>query len=162
MQMTAHSEKIAKSATVSAPDWVMLHQLCAEYWLRLDRVLERPVAELYAEDGEMKIGTLEKRGRAALAEYFASRIASEEDLGRLTRHVMSSFFVEADGPDAATVRSTVLVFSGEGTLPLPSAPPSSIGDFTDQCVRCADGQWRFARRYARVAFVGAGAASFVR
>lgn len=147
---------------LSPSDWTMLHQLCAEYWLRLDRILEQPVDELYIEDGEMQIGTLEKRGYAALAEYFSSRIAAEAANGRLTRHVMSSFFVELDGPDTAIVRSTVLVFSGSGALPLPSALPSSIGDFTDQCVRCTDGQWRFARRLGRPVFVGAGAASFVR
>ena len=161
MHQTKSSATAAGSGVVAPADWIMLHQLCAEHWARVDRVSDRPPHELYTEDGAMLIGSLDKRGHAAIAAYFVTRFAGEDESGRRTRHVTSGLLVEADGPDAAMLRSTVLVFSGTGPLPMASAPPSSIGDFTDRCVRSSDGSWRFARRYARILFTGAGAAPHV-
>ncbi len=161
MQQAAFSENDLNLAP-SISDWVMLHQLTAKYWSRVDRTSDRPVHELYTEDGEMLIGTLEKRGQAEIAQFFADREIAEATVGRRTRHIMSGFFVEADGLDAAILRSTILVFAGVGELPLASAPPSSIGDFIDRCVRCSDGNWRFAQRHGRIVFAGANAAPFAR
>jgi hypothetical protein len=147
---------------VSAEDLLSLMHLAAEYWLRADGVRRLPVGELFADSGVLVLGSLRLSSRNAIESFFAQREAAQQASGRVTRHVATNHVATVIGPDRARMRSTVLVFSGEGSLPLPSAAPSGIADFEDICVRTPTAGWQFEERLGRTVFIGAGAPSFAR
>jgi SnoaL-like domain len=149
-------------AWVSPEDLLSLMQLAADYWLRADGVRRLPVGELFADSGVLVLGSLRLSGRHAIESFFAQREAAQQASGRVTRHVATNHVATVIGPGRARMRSTVLVFSGEGSLPLPSAPPSGIADFQDICVRTAAAGWLFEERLGRSVFIGTGAPSFAR
>jgi hypothetical protein len=140
---------------------IALQQLCAAYWFCADQWSEG-IGELFMEDGTLTLGSLVLTGRAAIEKFFRERAASMRTSGRTTRHAAGNFLVTAVEDERATVRSTVLVFSGTGARPLPAAAPSGIADFTDVCVRDASGRWQFASRVGRTVFIGTEAPSFAR
>lgn len=146
---------------VAPTDLMSLIHLAAEYWTRADGVRNLPVAELFTESGVLVLGSLRLTGRASLESFFQQRAATNSASGRVTRHVAASHVATVAGVDRAHVRSTVLVFSGEGPLPLPSCAPSGIADFEDICVRTGTG-WLFEQRAGSTVFIGAGAPSFAR
>ena len=144
---------------VQPTDLLSLIQLAAEYWTRSDGVRNLPVCELFTESGVLVLGSLRIAGRESIDSFFQQREAAQRASGRVTRHIAANHIATVAGPNRALVRSTVLVFSGEGSLPLPSAAPSGIADFEDNCVLTAEGGWLFEQRVGRTVFIGAGAPS---
>jgi len=140
---------------------VALQQLCAAYWLCADD-LTPGIEMLFTDDGELTLGSLALTGRPAIRGFFRQREETMRTAGRTTRHAACTFLVTPTADGRATIRSTVLVFSGTGALPLPAAAPSGIADFTDVCVRNDAGHWQFASRVGRTVFIGAEAPSFAR
>jgi len=147
---------------ITSETWCAIQALNSEYWRRVDRTSDEAVADLYVEHGRMQIGTLDVHGRGAIADFFAHRNAQERANDRTTRHLASNVLVELQREDRCRVLSTVAVMAGFGDWPMTSQPPSTVGDFEDVVVRGADGIWRYEKRYARICFSGANAASFAR
>lgn len=147
---------------VPASELPALVQLASEYWTRADGVRHLPVGELFVEAGVLVLGSLRLAGRTAIETFFQEREAAQRATQRVTRHFAASTIATVAGPGRAFVRSTVMVFSGEGALPLPCASPSGIADFEDLCVHDPASGWRFEERVGRTVFVGAGAPSFAR
>jgi len=139
-----------------------LMQLASEYWTRADGLRNLGVGELFTETGILVLGSLRLTGRPAIDAFFRERDAAQRAIQRVTRHVAGSTIATVAGPGRAFVRSTVMVFSGQGALPLPSAAPSGIADFEDLCVHDAASGWRFEERVGRTVFIGAGAPTFAR
>lgn len=139
-----------------------LQRLAADYWARADGDLEQSIEALFTEDARLVVGSLELHGRSAIDKFFRERDATQQSAQRTTRHIACNHRMTDAGEGRVLVRSTVLVYVGIGTLPLPSAAPAGIADFEDLCERDASGRWRFARRTGSTVFVGAGAASFAR
>ncbi len=135
--------------------------LIADYWLRVDLRLPEPVDALYTENGVFHAGALELRRRAAIKSYFTQRNREQAASGRLTRHVQTNLHIRPLGPDRASCRSTVLVFAGQGDLPLQTSTPATVADAEDEFLRTADG-WRFLSRRLTPVFVGPTAAGFVK
>lgn len=150
-----------RSFDVDPAAMVALQQLAAAYWFCAD-VSQEGIGDLFAEDAVLILGSLELSGRVAIETFFREREASMRAAGRTTRHAPCSFFVTAMDEASARVRSTVLVFAGSGSLPLPAAVPTGIADFTDVCVRDDSGRWLFAKREGRTVFIGPDAPSFAR
>jgi hypothetical protein len=138
-----------------------LQQLSAAYWLCADETCEG-IGRLFTEDGQLTLGSLVVSGRPAIETFFREREASMRAAGRMTRHAASGLLVTDLSDGRARVRSTVLVYSGSGALPLPVTAPSGIADFTDLCVCDRSGGWRFASRVGRTVFLGEGAPAFAR
>jgi hypothetical protein len=155
------SASILDCSAVDPAVIVALQQLCAAYWLCADD-LTPGIDTLFTEDGGLTLGSLALTGRPAIREFFRQRAETMRTAGRTTRHAACTFLVTPTADGRATIRSTVLVFSGTGPLPLPAAAPSGIADFTDLCVRNAAGCWQFASRVGRTVFIGAEAPSFAR
>ncbi len=147
---------------VSPLDLVRLIHLTSEYWLRADGVRQLPCCELFAESGELVLGSMHLSGRDAIDTFFRQREAAQRASGRVTRHVGANHVATAAGPGRVRMQSTVLVFSGEGSPPLPSSAPSGIADFEDICIHTPEGNWLFEKRVGRTVFIGAGAPSFAR
>jgi hypothetical protein len=140
---------------------IVLQQLCAAYWRCVDETPDG-IGELFTTDGVLALGSLELNGRTAIERFFRERDASMRADGRITRHAACNFLVTGLEDGRAVLRSTVLVYSGTGALPLPATLPAGIVDFFDVCVRDAEGRWRFASRCGRTVFTGPGAPSFAR
>ncbi len=139
-----------------------LMQLASEYWTRADGARNLSVGELFTEGGVLVLGSLRLTGREAIDEFFKERDAAQRAVQRVTRHFAGNTIATVAGPGRAWVRSTVMVYSGQGALPLPSAAPSGIADFEDLCVHDAASGWRFEERVGRTVFIGAGAPTFAR
>lgn len=142
--------------------WCALQELTSLYWRRVDRIDAGAVDELYTEGGVMNIGSLRCEGREQIRAFFVDRNAKEQAAKRTTRHLVGTFGIEPISGCRFRIRSTVQVLSGNGDWPLPSAPPSSVGDFEDIAVKTVRGFWLFESRVARIVFSGAGAAAFAR
>lgn len=140
---------------------VELQQLAAAYWACADGMPDA-IGELFTEEAVLILGSLRLTGRAAIQDFFREREASMRAAQRTTRHVACNFLVTAAQEGRAQVRSTVLVYSGAGELPLPATAPSGIADFEDTCVRSASGRWQFEQRVGRTVFIGPDAPSFAR
>ena len=141
--------------------WCALHALNADYWRRVDRLSDAVVDELYVDSGMMHIGSLRCEGRLQIRSFFVDRNDKEQAAKRTTRHIASALAIEELSACRFRIQSTVQVLSGNGELPLPSLPASTIGDFDDVVV-LANGDFLFESRTARVVFVGANAAAFAR
>ncbi len=138
-------------------------RLVAEYFLRTDRPEFGCVAELFDVQGVLQLGPLRLEGRDALAAFFAQRNSAQAASGRLTRHFSGPLALRAASSGAVVeAYSSVAVFAGVGTMPLPSEPPSSIVDFDDVCALDERGEWRFLSRKATILFLGANPPVFAR
>lgn len=148
--------------TVSAQDLADLQQLAARYWALADLTEDVPLGDLFEPDATFDLGALKLEALGAIETFFADRAKGMRETQRTTRHVATNFLALPQGPDEVRTRSTVLVYAGNGALPLEAASPSGIADFEDLCRRQPDGTWRYCYRNARTVFVGPNAASFAR
>ena len=139
-----------------------LQYLAARYWAQADGIEPLAIAELFTQDSVLELGQLKLEGCAAIAEFFARREADRRAEQRNTRHLASNFLAVSITPDLVRIKSTVAVFVGSGTLPLPIELPSGIADFEDVCIRTPDGRWLFHSRCGRTVFFGPSAAAFAR
>jgi hypothetical protein len=140
-----------------------LHELLSEYWARVDRLSELPVADLYTPSGEMQIGALRKAGHSEIASFFVQRNEAEIQKQRSTRHVFSNVRIEWVNASRVIVLSLVVAYAAIGEFPLAAATaPATIADFTDICTRDNTGAWKIESKKARILLTGEGAANFVR
>lgn len=138
--------------SLSAETFLAAQDLVLRFWAVVDDADDMPGAELFTPDGALEIESFRAEGTAELSRYFAARRALSTERQRGTRHLCSNLRVlPAEGIRLA---ATVTVFSGTGARPLSLEAPSSLADFTFDCVKTPDG-WRF--REVRGALVFAGA-----
>ncbi|OLS42692.1 hypothetical protein BV392_20275 [Rhodovulum sulfidophilum] len=138
--------------SMSAETFLAAQDLVLRFWAVVDEVDDRPGAELFSPDGVLVIESFRAEGTAELSRYFAARRTLSTERQRGTRHLCSNLRgLPAEGVRLA---ATVTVFSGTGARPLSLEAPSSLADFTFDCVETPDG-WRF--REVRGALVFAGA-----
>jgi hypothetical protein len=145
--------------SLSPEDQIACQELVAEYFARSDRIVDRPAADLYATDGRLRMGPLERDGRDAIAAYFVERRAQEDQSGRRARHLISNFVVEEATDRRTRVRFLALVFGGVGEIPIATATSTTIADCTADCVRSASGIWTLQQMGAAVIFTGLAAAA---
>ncbi|MGH8247773.1 MAG: nuclear transport factor 2 family protein [Gammaproteobacteria bacterium] len=153
---------VPETPGISLADLLQLQWLAAAYWARADGATKYAIIDLFTEDSVLTLGALTLTGLRDIEAFFLERDASHRAAGRTTRHVASNFLALPEGEGRVLVRSTVLVFAGQGPLPLPVVLPSGIADFEDVCVSSAPGRWKYLRRTGRSIFIGADAPSFVR
>lgn len=160
--MAGGTEGVERAEAVDPATLSELQQLAAAYWTCADAPASAGIGELFTEEAVLTLGSLTLTGRAAIEDFFRSREESMRTAQRTTRHVGCNLLVTAATEGRVQMRSTVLVYSGTGVLPLPATAPSGIADFEDTCVRSASGRWQFERRIAHTVFIGPGAATFAR
>jgi hypothetical protein len=148
--------------TLPSADLLALQDLAARYWALADLTEAVPLDELFAADAVFNLGKLKLQGLPAIAAFFAEREAGMRASGRTTRHLATNFLAIPQPDGTVRVRSTVMVYAGNGEHPLPATEPSGIADFHDTCRRQTDGRWLYHFRSATTVFVGPGAASFAR
>jgi 3-phenylpropionate/cinnamic acid dioxygenase small subunit len=124
-----------------------IRTLFESYGHHLDRGEFDEYAELYAEDGQMRLGPVRADGRANIAEAARNgfggggkeRTIREGGLGGL--HIVSSPRITLDGDRATAEVMWTVIVRDEDEKPF----VSSVGHHSDELVR-EDGRWRFAKR----------------
>ncbi len=129
-----------------------VQDLVLRFWAVVDETLDTAGATLFTADGALGIESFRAEGTEELTRYFAARRALSAQRQRRTRHLCTN--LRRLPGDGMRVAATITVFSGAGASPLPLEAPSSLADFTFDCVETPDG-WRF--RDVRGALVFAGA-----
>lgn len=148
--------------TLPAADLLALQDLAARYWSLADLTEQIALEDLFEEQAVFDLGKLKLDGLPAIVAFFAEREAGMRGSGRTTRHLATNFLALPRPDGSVRVRSTVLVYAGNGDHPLPAAEPSGVADFHDVCRRQPDGRWLYHHRSAATVFVGPGAAAFAR
>ena len=129
-----------------------LEDLVLRFWACVDETAPIDGPELFTPDGALVIESFRAEGQAALARYFTARRALSAARGRLTRHLCTNLrLLPGEGVRLA---ATITVFSGSGACPVALGAPSSLADFTFDCVETAAG-WRLACVTGALVFAGA-------
>ncbi|WP_121629004.1 nuclear transport factor 2 family protein [Tropicibacter alexandrii] len=138
--------------SLSAETFLAAQDLVLRFWAVVDEVDDTPGADLFTPEGALAIESFRAEGTAELSRYFAARRTLSTERQRSTRHLCTNLRAL---PGAGTrLAATVTVFSGTGAHPLPLQAPSSLADFTFDCVATPDG-WRFREVRGVLIFAGA-------
>jgi hypothetical protein len=128
-----------------------LEVLNIAFWRDVDSNWGRTAHEFFTEDGVYTTSQKSRKGRDAIRGFYSDR----QDRGdRLARHLINNFHVTVHDADHATAEWTMCLYAADGVAPLDSEPPILIGAVTDECVRGADGKWRYASRTTKPLFKG--------
>ena len=98
---------------------------------------------MFAEDGCFTTSMKQRSGRAAIAEFYQGRQAAGP---RTARHVATNIRVDVADRDHASADWILLLYAADGLPVLASEPAIMIADVRDECVRGADGVWRYRSR----------------
>jgi hypothetical protein len=129
-----------------------LEVLNIAFWHDVDSDWGRHAHEFFTEDGVYTTSHKARRGQAAIRGFYADR---ESRGPRVARHLIHNFHVTVQDADHATAEWTMCLYADDGVAPLLSEPPILIGAVKDECVRGADGRWRYAARTTTPLFKGA-------
>jgi SnoaL-like domain len=131
----------ASHQPVSESDYVELSRLVIEHAWRTDNGRADTLHELWADDGELDLGSTVLGGRQAIADWGRQLVDSPPWL--TIHHVCGNMRFVMDGPDAAVGSTILIVFMDtNGTK---SSIPFNVGEDHDRFVRTEQG-WRFASR----------------
>jgi hypothetical protein len=137
------------------PDELRIRQelevLNIAFWRDVDSNWGRNAHGFFTEDGVYTTSHKARKGHAEIRAFYADRQSRGE---RVARHLISNFHVTVHDADHATCEWTMCLYADDGVAPLMSEPPILIGAVTDECVRGADGTWRYAARTTRALFKG--------
>lgn len=124
-------------------DLAEIHQLFVDYGAHLDAGDYAAYAELFAVDGEVKLGPIGRaKGRAEIRALMERAL---DGLAGSSFHIISSPRVTIDGDRAnSRVMWSVIQRDTEGRPKL-----NMVGSHVDELVR-EDGRWRFRSRSGRI------------
>jgi len=128
-----------------------LEVLNIAFWRDVDSNWGRAAHEFFTEDGVYTTSHKARKGHDAIRGFYAERQSRGD---RVARHLIHNFHVTVHDADRATCEWTMCLYAEDGTPPLMSEPPILIGAVTDECVRGADGKWRYAARTTKPLFKG--------
>lgn len=128
-----------------------LEVLNIAFWRDVDSNWGRNAHEYFLEDGVYTTSQKSQTGRDAIRGFYTDRQARGE---RVARHLIHNFHVTVHDADHATAEWTMCLYAEDGVAPLMSEPPILIGAVRDECVRDADGRWRYASRTTTPLFEG--------
>ena len=128
-----------------------LEVLNIAFWRDVDSNWGRKAHEYFTEDGVYRTSHKARVGHAEIAGFYTERHGRGE---RVARHLIHNFHVEVQDENHAVAEWTMCLYAEDGVAPLLSEPPILIGAVRDECVRGADGAWRYASRTTTALFKG--------
>lgn len=129
----------------------ILHRNAVDYWFRVDFHAGEGVSEMYLEDGVFHGGGKPLQGRAAIERFYSWR----RDRGaRTSRHLICNFRADFEDEHHATTYCVMMLLAADGSPVHESRPPIITTDLIDRCVKCEDGEWRYAERNFVPLFMG--------
>jgi hypothetical protein len=117
-----------------------LTDLETDYWYEVDHNYGRKASAFYVSDGLFAIGPKAMKGREAVAEFYRWR---ENRGDRTARHVVTNFRMLSHDGDKASFCCVMCLYAADGRPVLPSLPAIMIADIVGECVRNAEGRWRY-------------------
>ena len=134
-----------------AQETQILYMNMIDYWFEVDMKGGAGVSERYVEGGIFNGGGKPLVGREAIEQFYSWR----QDRGeRTSRHLISNFRAEFDGPEQATTHCVMMLLAADGAPVHESRPPIITTDLIDRCVKGDDGQWRYVERTFVPLFMG--------
>lgn len=121
------------------------------FWRDVDSDWGRDAHTYFTEDGVYTTSQKARKGHDEIRGFYAGR---ESKGPRVARHLIHNFHVTVHDADHATAEWTMCLYAEDGVAPLLSEPPILIGAVRDECVRGADGRWRYASRTTTPLFKG--------
>lgn len=137
--------------SLSADTFLAVQDLILHFWAVVDEADDTPGASLFTEQGALVIESFRAEGSEQLTRYFAARHALSAKRARHTRHLCSNLRVMPG--TGLRLTATITVFSGTGVRPAVLGPPSSLADFSFDCVETPDG-WKFHEVKGALIFAG--------
>ena len=122
---------------MSTDDIIAIRSLVDQYSSAANRLDNKGMAAVYAEDGELVAFGKSFKGRQEIEKVFGQTIG----LMQVMNQICSGGVITVDG-DRATAHWTVTEFSKRKEL---DKLEIFLGDYNDQLVRTGEG-WRFAKR----------------
>ena len=138
--------------TPGGDTFLAVQDLILRFWAVVDEIDDTPGAALFTESGALVIEGFRAAGTEELTRYFTARRALSAERGRCTRHLCTNLRVMPS--KGLRLCATITVFSGTGPRPIALGPPSSLADFSFDCVETAGG-WRFREIKGALVFAGA-------
>jgi uncharacterized protein (TIGR02246 family) len=127
-------------------DELAIRNLVARYCHAIAERDDKAWADTWAEDGEWHVLGQESCGRADVLARYQSLVA----VARWVVQVATDGWIELHGDEATgrwQIHETIQLASGGAAF--------NVGRYRDRYRRCADGQWRFARREHSTSYLGA-------
>ena len=125
--------------------------MTADYWHDVDCNWGSTAHEYFTEDGVFHAIESAFTGREAIRQFYSWRKGRG---ARLARHVISNLRVVVESDQRAQAIWIMSLYAADGEPPMPSKPPIMIADIREECVREADGCWRYKSRRLIPAFTG--------
>ena len=122
----------------------VLRQNAIDYWYRVDHEGGVGVSEAFVADGVFHAGPGDPLvGREAIEAFYAWR---RERGTRTSRHIITNCHAAFEGERIARTTCIMILYGTDGTPPHRGTGAGMIADMVDDCVKGADGVWRYARR----------------
>ncbi len=137
--------------TLTLEQFHAVQDLILRFWACVDETAPIAGPELFTARGTLVIETFRAEGTDELARYFTARRALSAERRRSTRHLCTN--LRALPGAGVRLAATITVFSGSGDRPIALKAPSSLADFTFDCVQTPEG-WRFAQITGALVFAG--------
>jgi hypothetical protein len=128
-----------------------LELMLSDFWFDVDTNGGRRAADFYTEDGVFVASAYTYRGRDKIRQFYEYREARGP---RTAAHTFTNFRLARVSRDHAVTTWYLVLYADDGAPVLDTAPPIQIGLSTDECVRGADGRWRYKHRRFDVWFKG--------
>jgi hypothetical protein len=125
--------------------------MTADYWNDVDCNWGATAHEFFTEDGVFHVDDHEFKGRAGVRDFYGWRKGRG---ARVARHLVNNLQIDVRDDHHANTTWVLCLYAADGEAPLPSRPPIMIADVHEQCVREADGFWRYKHRRMKAVFVG--------
>ena len=125
-----------------------IEALLSEFYWRLDHPGSGTVADLFTEAGTIVTPRFELAGRAAIAQWFATRAQ------RTTRHHWSNLRLTRAADRSVAVDAYLSTAAAPASAAASAAAEVMISETHDIVVRDEKGAWQFAARKLSVVFEG--------
>ena len=125
-----------------------IEALLSEFYWRLDHPGSGTVADLFTEAGTIVTPRFELAGRAAIAQWFATRAQ------RTTRHHWSNLRLTRAADGSVAVDAYLSTAAAPASAAASAAAEVMISETHDIVVRDEQGAWQFAARKLSVVFEG--------
>ena len=128
-----------------------LIELETAYWFEVDHNSGRNAHEMYVEDGLFVIDDTRMEGKDAVRAFYQWRANRG---ARTARHLITNFHLLKYESDRASLTCIMSLHAADGLPVLESLPAIMIADVLGDCIRGADGTWRFASHVLTSVFRG--------
>lgn len=143
-------------SSISEADYLIkcrkIERLVLDIYASIDGRSDDLPEQFFCNDAILKFDDVSIEGKDNISSFFSEYFATNDRNVRARRHIILNSRVDFQSGTECTIRSMVIIFAGEGRVPLKTTTVSGVGDLLDQCVE-QDGRWLISKREATSIFV---------